>query len=127
MRVEDINSLESEAGVIATLIHHPDFYFRAENLLPKHFTDKENEYTYTAIRELAQRNVQTVDAYNIREALGSSDETKGYLDFLTVDKLNGLIDIRMKSMKCSLGMSLIVRSEEMLVSVWKDVSKNVRI
>lgn len=93
MRVEDINSLESEAGVIATLIHHPDFYFRAENLLPKHFTDKENEYTYTAIRELAQRNVQTVDAYNIREALGSSDETKGYLDFLTVDKLNGLIDM----------------------------------
>lgn len=93
MRADDISSIESEAGVIATLIHHPDFYFRAENLLPKHFTDKENEYTYAAISELAQKNVKTIDAYNIREILGSSDEMKGCLDLLTESKLNELIDM----------------------------------
>ena len=33
--VDDINSLESEAGIIASLIHKPDFIFYSEYLLPK--------------------------------------------------------------------------------------------
>lgn len=79
--------------MIATLIHHPDYYFRAESLLPKHFTNKENSYVYTAIRELAQRNVPTVDPYNIREILSTSEETKSYVEELSIDKLNELIDM----------------------------------
>lgn len=52
MRAEDINSLESESGVIATLIQHPDFIFYSEQLLPTHFTNKENKCMYMAIRNL---------------------------------------------------------------------------
>lgn len=37
--VDDINSLESEAGIIASLIHKPDFIFYSEYLLPKGFCD----------------------------------------------------------------------------------------
>ena len=47
--VDDINSLESEAGIIASLIHKPDFIFYSEYLLPNHFTNKENRCVYTAI------------------------------------------------------------------------------
>lgn len=39
---EDMSRVESEAGIIATLIHHPDFSFYSEQLLPNHFTNKEN-------------------------------------------------------------------------------------
>lgn len=47
--VDDINSLESEAGIIASLIHKPDFIFYSEYLLPNHFTNKENRCVYTAM------------------------------------------------------------------------------
>lgn len=50
--VDDINSLESEAGIIASLIHKPDFIFYSEYLLPNHFTNKENRCVYTAIGEV---------------------------------------------------------------------------
>ena len=52
--VDDINSLESEAGIIASLIHKPDFIFYSEYLLPNHFTNKENRCVYTAIGDLVE-------------------------------------------------------------------------
>lgn len=41
---EDMARVESEAGIIATLIHHPDFSYYSEQLLPNHFTNEENRY-----------------------------------------------------------------------------------
>ena len=41
---EDMARVESEAGIIATLIHHPDFSYYSEQLLPNHFTTEENRY-----------------------------------------------------------------------------------
>lgn len=62
--VDDINSLESEAGIIASLIHKPDFIFYSEYLLPNHFTNKENRCVYTAIGDLVSRGITTVDPYS---------------------------------------------------------------
>lgn len=42
MKAEDINSIESESGIIASLIHNPELSFYSEYLLPNHFTNKEN-------------------------------------------------------------------------------------
>lgn len=85
----DINS---EAGVIATLIHHPDFCFYSEHLLPNHFTNVDNQYIYRAIVMLAQKGITTIDTYNLYEILNSSDATKRYAEQLSIDKLNELID-----------------------------------
>lgn len=93
MNPNDINSLESEAGVIATLIHKPDFFFYRDNLLPNHFSDKYNQVIYAAIAELAQKGIKTVDAYNILEAVESSDTLKKIADDLTVERLQELIDM----------------------------------
>ena len=35
MKAEEIVSIDSEAGIIASLIHHPEFAFYSEYLLPK--------------------------------------------------------------------------------------------
>lgn len=84
--------IESESGVIASLIHNPELSFYSEQLLPNHFTDKENQYVYTAICELAKKGINTVDSYNIMEVLGSKEATKKCVSELTVDRLNELID-----------------------------------
>lgn len=33
MKADEINRLDSESGIIATLIKHPDFSFYSENLM----------------------------------------------------------------------------------------------
>ena len=93
MRAEDINSLESESGVIATLIQHPDFIFYSEQLLPTHFTNKENKCMYMAIRNLTRKGIFTIDPYNIISYLNSSEATKEFAGVLSIDKLNELMEM----------------------------------
>lgn len=93
MRADDINSLESESGIIATLIQHPDYSFYSEYLLPNHFTNKENQCVYTAICDLAQKGISVVDPYNIIEDLNSNEATRKFASDLSIEKLNELVDM----------------------------------
>lgn len=93
MRIEDINSLESESGIIASLIHNPDFCFYSENLLPNHFTSKDNRCIYTAICDLARKGIKTIDPFNIIEDLNSSEATRKLAEEITVDKLQELMEM----------------------------------
>lgn len=92
-RAEDINSLESESGIIASLIHNPELSFYSEVLKPNHFTNKENRCVYLAVCELAKRGIKTVDPYNILEVLNSSEATRKYAEMLSVEKLQELMDM----------------------------------
>lgn len=93
IRAEDISSIDSESGIIATLIHHPDYYFYSEHLLPLHFVKKDNRYVYLAISKLATKGVQTVDPYNIIEVLNSEEATRKYAEELSVDQLQELVEM----------------------------------
>ena len=57
--VDDINSLESEAGIIASLIPKPEFIFYSEDLFPNHFTNKKNSYVYTALQSIVEKGMMT--------------------------------------------------------------------
>lgn len=48
---------------------------------------------YEAISELARRNAETIDPYMIRQILSASEETKPYLEDLTVEKLNEFMEM----------------------------------
>lgn len=93
MRGEDINSIESESGIIASLIHNPELSFYSEYLLPNHFTNKDNRCVYTAICDLARKGIMTIDPYNIIECLNSSEATRKYADELSIDKLQELVEM----------------------------------
>ncbi len=72
----DVTATNDEAGVIATLLKHPDYYCRTRGLLSEHFTDKENRIIYTAIGMLEDSGVTSpVDALTIESTLKSSPKT----------------------------------------------------
>lgn len=89
---EDIARVDSEAGIIATLFRHPEFSFYSEELLPNHFTNKENRYIYQAICALAREGIATIDPYNIIQALSSSEATRHLADELNVEQIYTFID-----------------------------------
>jgi len=93
MNVKELRSLDSEAGIIATLIRHPEFSFHSEELLPGHFTEKTNSCVYTAITGLAKSGISTIDPYNIIEFLNSSEATRKFAEEITIDRLNELMDM----------------------------------
>lgn len=94
--MRDLSALtrpESEAGVIATLFHHPEYAYYSENLLPGHFSIRRNQIVYQAITMLANKGIMRVDAFNILEVLNSTEGTKAYADELTIDQLNELTEM----------------------------------
>lgn len=76
MNVCDIADVSAEAGIIATIVLHPDYVYYSEQLTPHHFTNEQNGYMYYAISELAKRGISQIDAYNITNILNARPETK---------------------------------------------------
>lgn len=76
MNVIEIADINAEAGVIATVVLHPDFIYYSEHLTPHQFTNEQNGYMYYAISELAKRGIMKIDAYNITNILNARADTK---------------------------------------------------
>lgn len=83
----DIESLDSEAGVIASLIHHPEYRWFCDKLLPNHFSDTGNRCMYAAIVGLVDMDIKTIDPYNIMEYLSSNDATKTIAKTISLDRV----------------------------------------
>lgn len=87
-RAEDLNRIESEAGIIATLIHHPDYVFHSDFLMPEHFSDKQNKVIYAALKGMAEDGISTVDTYGILEYIKQQNsENVGIVSKEALDEL----------------------------------------
>lgn len=93
MNVCDIKNIESEAGIIASIVMKPELTFYSEQLKPNHFSDSQNAYIYYAVCELAKRGIEKVDAYNITNILNMKEATKKQTEVITIQALNDLIEI----------------------------------
>ena len=93
MNVCDIKNIESEAGIIASIVMRPELTFYSEQLKPNHFSDSQNAYIYYAVCELAKRGIEKVDAYNITNILNMKEATKKQTEVITIQALNDLIEI----------------------------------
>lgn len=93
MNVCDIKNIESEAGIIASVVMKPEFTFYSEQLRPNHFSDPQNAYIYYAVCELAKRGIEKVDAYNITNILNAKEATKKQTETITIQALNDLIEV----------------------------------
>ena len=83
--------IESEAGVIATLLYNPEYYFHAEGLKAQYFSDAQNQYLYAVIAELVRRGITKIDSYiliSVASTMGMPDEVR---DAMTVGNINELI------------------------------------
>lgn len=88
----DIKDIEAEAGVVATVIKHPEFTFYSEDLRYTYFTDNINGRIYWSVQELAKRDIKTIDAYNIQNILSSNKFTAERVEEITLEVLNDVIE-----------------------------------
>lgn len=71
MDISELSDIQSESGVIGTLIYHPDFILHTDYLKPNYFYGTENGILYWAIQELYKEGITNIDAYNISSKLQS--------------------------------------------------------
>ena len=71
MDISKLSDIQSESGVIGTLIYHPEYILHTDYLKPNHFYGVENGCCYWAIQERDKEGITNIDAYNISNALQS--------------------------------------------------------
>ena len=59
MDITELSDIQSESGVIGTLIYHPEFILHTDYLLPSYFYGVENGCIYWAIQDLYKNGVIT--------------------------------------------------------------------
>lgn len=70
-KIEELSDIQSESGIIGTLIYHPEFVLHTDYLKPNYFYGVENGCCYWAIQELYREGITNIDAYNISNKLQS--------------------------------------------------------
>lgn len=89
--INEVCDKNSEAGIIATLIRHPEFIYQNEDLLPIHFFDKMNGLIYYGIKQCLLNDITKIDAINIKLMLDNSPYTE-YAKNITEESLRQIID-----------------------------------
>ena len=94
IKIEDkLKSVESESGVLASLIQNPELVFYSEFLKPKDFSNLENQAVYAAIQNIAPMGIQNVDAYIIMESLKSSEGSRRYEKYVDLERLKEFVEM----------------------------------
>lgn len=92
-KVGDIKNIESESGIIASVVLNPNLTFFSEQLRPNHFTNEQNAYIYYAVSELAKAGVDKVDSYNIFNMLNARAATRKFAESMTIQAIDDFIDV----------------------------------
>ena len=91
MDIGTITDTQAEAGVIATLVYHPDFILHSDYLKAGYFYNKENGCIYWAISELYKAGIDTIDALNISNMLNSNKAVKRKIEEYNLNDMQEFI------------------------------------
>ncbi len=93
MDISAITDTQAEAGVIATLVYHPDFILHSDYLKPGYFYNVENGCIYWAIQELYKNGIETIDPLNISNMLNSNKAVKRRIEEYNLTDLQEFINM----------------------------------
>lgn len=83
----------AEAGVISSLIYHPEFLLVDNNLQPRFFYNQENAMMFWAIDKLVSSGVTNIDAINLNNVLSSNAAVVRVMKQYGIDNIQQYIDM----------------------------------
>lgn len=91
--LETLSDIQSEAGIIATLVHHPEFILSSDYLKPGYFYHKDNGCIYWAIEQLYKSGIDNIDAFNITNMLQSNKAVAKQLEKVNMPPMEDYIEL----------------------------------
>lgn len=92
-KLEELKDIAAEAGVISSLIYHPEYYLVDNALKPTFFTDKLNQCVFWGIQKLIESGVDTIDAINLENILNSNKAVKNEVAKYKMGDIQQYIDM----------------------------------
>lgn len=118
-----ISDNQAEAGVIATLVYHPDFILHTDYLKPAYFYNVENGCIYWAIQELYKNGVETIDAINITNMLNSNKAVKKKIEQYNLTNMQEFINMSQYACRHTLEEYKLLVNNVITMSFKRDLNK----
>lgn len=93
MDLSEISDYKAEAGVISTLVYHPEFILHSNYLHEKYFYNVDNACIYWAIKELFAQKIINITALNIEQMLDSNKAVKKKVQEYNLPSIQEYIDL----------------------------------
>lgn len=94
MDITELSDIQSESGVIGTLIFHPEFMIHSDTFLKAgHFFNVENGCIYWAIQELVKDGITNIDALNLSNKLNSNNGVKNTIERFNLPSVQEFVDL----------------------------------
>lgn len=93
MDIAELSDIQSESGIIGSLIRHPEFISHTEYLKPGYFYGEENGCLYWAIKELYNDGITNIDAYNLSSKLQSHYGVQKTIEKYNIPSVQEMIDL----------------------------------
>lgn len=100
--ISAISDTQAEAGVIATLVQHPEFILHTDYLKAGYFYNIENGCIFWAISELYKNGIDTIDALNITNMLNSNKAVKRKIEEYNLADMQEFINMSQYAARHSL-------------------------
>lgn len=118
-----ISDNQAEAGVIATLVYHPEFILHTDYLKPSYFYNVENGCIYWAIQELYKNGVETIDALNITNMLNSNGAVKKKIEQYNLTDMQEFILMSQYACRHSIEEYKLLVNNVVTMSFKRDLNK----
>lgn len=94
MDISELSDIQSESGVIGTLIFHPEYMLHSDTFLKAgHFYNVENGCIYWAIQELVKDGITNIDALNLSNKLNSNNSVKNTIEKFNLPSVQEFVDL----------------------------------
>ena len=118
-----ITDTQAEAGVIATLVYHPEFILHTDYLRASYFYNVENGCIYWAIQELYKNGVETIDAINITNMLNSNKAVKKKIEQYNLTNMQDFINMSQYACRHTLEEYKLLVNNVVTMSFKRDLNK----
>lgn len=93
MELSEISDYKAEAGVISTLVYHPEFILHSNYLHERYFYNVDNACIYWAIKELFSQKITNITALNIEQMLDSNKAVRKKIQEYNLPSIQEYIDL----------------------------------
>lgn len=123
MDITDIRDDQAEAGVIATLIYHPEFLMHTDFLKPRFFYNIENQCLFWAIDQMCKAGIENIDALNLTNMINSNGAIKRKMEDYNIKNLQEYIDMSKYASRDTLEEYRLLVKTVMECSYKRDLNK----
>lgn len=121
--LSNICDKQAEAGIIATILFHPEYLLSIDSMRPGYFQDVSNGCLYWAVEELYKNGIDTIDAFNITNIINSNNSVKKKMEEYNISNIQEFIDMSKYAARHSIEEYRLLVNNVITMAFKRDMAK----